>query len=129
MSILQELLKLREHRGGRTEIFNNLDLWLGIGSQSNLEPADVEVEFDYEAPSYTDHPYSSSTAREHHGAVVEIMSVKLLKDADEYDEDGDKVQVLKKGTDLMSLPWWENTWTHWLEDQIAKRMARYEPDF
>jgi hypothetical protein len=127
---LSEIKTLKEARGGFTENFEQLDLWTGIGSKTNLESADVEVEYDYEAPSHTDHPYGQGTAREYHGSSVDIWSVKLTQDAKVYDEEGDKVvDVLKSGTDLMQQPWWQGKWTEWLAGQIREKADNAEPDF
>lgn len=127
---LSDIKTLRESRGAFTETFDSLDLWQGVGSKTNLEAADVEVEYDYEPPSYTDHPYGQGWAREHHGSSVDIISVKLTQDAKVYDDEGDKVvDTLKKGTDLMDKSWWDSKWTEWLAGQIGEKMDNAEPDF
>lgn len=129
MKLLKELLALREDNG-MSQTFKDLDIWLGVGSKSNLESADVEVDYDYEPADYTDHPYGMGTAREHHAASVDVMAVRLIKDANEYDEDGDKVvKVLKAGTDLMEQPWWQADWTEWLADKIAEKIGDDDEDF
>ena len=119
MRLLQELLQLRES-GGYTETFKDLDIWRGIGSKSDLDAADVDVTFDYER-SHTDHPYGAGTAREQHGAVVDIKSVKLLKDTAERDDDNKVAGTLPKGTDLMKQTWWQKEWTSWLENSVGEQ--------
>ena len=130
MKALQSILSLLESHGGYSEVFKDLDLWLAVGSNGDLDSADVEVHYDYEGPSYTDHPYGSTTAREHHGASVDIISVNLLKDTPRRDEDGDKViGELKAGTDLMEQPWWKSEWTEWLAEKINEKMSEDGDDF
>lgn len=119
---LSEIKSTIKEARGFTEVFKDLDLWQGVGSKTNMASADVEVEYDYEGPSHSDHPYGEGTAREHHGSTVGILSVKLLQDADEYNDEDEKTGVLKKGTDLLKQSWWDNKWTDWLANQIAERM-------
>lgn len=132
MTLLKELLALRERHGAHTEVFDDLDLWQGVGSETNLDSADVEVDYDYSGASHSDHPYGQGTAREHHGASVGIMAVRLIHDTKEYDEDGEKViGTLKAGTDLMHQPWWKPSWTTWLANKIGENAAEDgddEPD-
>ena len=129
MKLLQELLALKEaHHNEHSEVFKDLDYW--IDGTHGLESADVEVFYEYEGADYTDHPYGSTTAREHYPASVGILAVELLKDSSVYDEDGDKViEVMKKGTDLLQQPWWKGEWTDHLEEEIHERIGKMEPDF
>lgn len=115
---LSDIKQLAEAKyAPNSEVFKDVDLWLD--GTYGLETTDVEVEFDYEGESYTDHPYGSTTAREYHGAQVDILAVKLIADAKVYDDDGDQViDTLKKGTDLMTLPWWKESYTEWFENEI-----------
>lgn len=124
---LNEIKRLSEARSYPTEVFKDLDLWLGVGSTSDLDTADVEVEYEYEAPSHTDHPYGSTTAREYHGSSTDIISVKLLKDTDRFNEDGEVIGKLEKGTDLMQQKWWKSEWSDWLAEKIGEKMDHYDP--
>lgn len=126
---LHEIKRLREARSPDTEVFKNCDLWLSVGSTSDLDEADVEVEYEYEAPDYTDHPYGSTTAREHHGSTSGILSVKLMKDTNRLNDDGEVIGTLPKGTDLMKEKWWKNDWSEWMAEQIREKMDSAEPDF
>jgi hypothetical protein len=103
---------------------NNIDIW----DEHGLEEADIEVEFDYEAPSYSNHPYGEGTAREDHGAVIGITEIRLLNDVNVRDMDDNVEKVLAKGTDLMKektaggLPLVSKANLKWLEDQVAEKM-------
>ena len=121
---LHEIKRVHEARNP-TETFKDLDLWLARNSDSNLDSADVEVEYEHEAPSYSDHPYGEGSARERHGSSTGIISVKLLKDAHERTEGGEEiVKTLPKGTDLMKQSWWKSEWTDWLADKIGEKLDR-----
>lgn len=121
---LTEDQKSKRHHGGDEEHFELLDLWQGRDSDmAGLESADVDVEYEYEPPDYTDHPYGSTYAREHHGGVAHVGAVRLCRDAKIYDDDGDKViGTLKAGTDLTDQKWWKSSWTDWLSDKITKQV-------
>lgn len=127
MKLLQELLKLREHTGP-SEPFTDLDIWQSVGSKSDLDSADVDVFYDYEAASHDDHPYGSGTAREHHPAQIQITAVVLAEDADRFDEDGEVIGKLKEGTDLMSQPWWDDKWNDWLAEKIGDKIDKNRDD-
>lgn len=128
MSILKELLAMREARHNPTQDFEDLDLW--HDGASGLESADVEVEYEYEGASHTDHPYGMGTAREHHLASVEVVAVRLKKDAKVYDDSGDKiVATLRAGTNLVSQGWWKKSYTKWLADKIHDDIDSQEPGF
>lgn len=110
-----------------TEDFQDLDLWQD--GASGLASADVEVEYEYEGADYTDHPYGSTTAREHHPASCTVYAVKLKKDTPVYDDDGDKVlSTLPAGTDLTKQDWWKQSYTEWLENKIADGIESQESD-
>lgn len=129
MKLLQELMALKERRQP-SKVFNDLDLWLEQGTKSDLEAADVEVFYDHEPASHSDHPYGDTTAREYHGSNMDITEVLLLKDTNRYDGDADKtVGMLPKGTDLLKQPWWNKKWSEWLADQIQDELDRdsYDP--
>lgn len=118
---LSELKSLTESRGYRPEsmVIYDMDYWTEDGDYG-LAAADVEVEYSYEPAHHTDHPYGSTTAREHHPASVEILSVKLLSDATVYDAEGDKiVGELKAGTELTDKDWWKESWL----DDIAETVT------
>jgi hypothetical protein len=70
---------LRRRPPKTTEVFKDCDLWMARGGASDLGEADVEVEFDYTPASFSDHPYGSGTAREHHPSSLDIQSVTLVK--------------------------------------------------
>jgi hypothetical protein len=114
---LHELKSLSEARKQSVEL-KDIDIW----DQAGLEPVNIEVEFDYEAPSGQDHPYGEGSAREELGAVVDIATVRLTKEANIYDEDEKVVRVLKKGTDLMKEPFYKAKDTKWLSDQVVEKM-------
>lgn len=113
---------LRRRPPKTTEVFKDCDLWMARGGASDLGEADVEVEFDYTPASFSDHPYGSGTAREHHPSSLDIQSVTLVKDANRYDDEGNVIGKLEKGTDLMKQSWWQESWTEWFADQIQDRM-------
>lgn len=115
MKLTQELLKLTESRG-LSRKFSNLDIFQPDG----LESVDVEVKYHYEAASYSDHPYGEGSAREHHPASVELISVKLLSDADIENDQGEVTATLAKGTDLIDQPFWSNEHSDWFIDTLAE---------
>lgn len=122
---LSELRHLRESRPHSDSMtFKDCDLWLGVGSKSDLDMADVSVEFEYEAPSHTDHPYGEGWAREYHGSSAEILAVRLVHDTNRLDEDGEVIGVLKAGTDLTEESWWDSAWDSWFEEEIRDRLDR-----
>ena len=104
------------------EVFEECDLWLGKGSQADINVADIDVEYDFTPASHTDHPYGEGTAREYHPAEVNILSVKLRNDVDRTDEDGNVIGKLAKGTDLLDQPWWLDHWSDWLIEEICERV-------
>ncbi len=124
---LSEIKTLSESHHGDEEHFKLLDLWQD--GASNLESADVDVEYDYEPPSYDDHPYGSTTAREHHGGFATVSAVLLSHDSKVYDDDGDKVvSTLKAGTDLMKQKWWKSSYTDWLEEKISDKINKHRDE-
>ncbi len=124
---LHEIKRLAEAHHYSTEVFKDCNLWLGVGSTSDLDSADVEVEFEYEPSDYTDLPYGSTTARDHHGSNAGIISVKLMKDTNRMDDDGEAIGVLKKGTDLTKEKWWKAEWSEWLADKCREKMDDHDP--
>lgn len=125
MNLTCELMGLRESHN-QAEDFEDLDLWANDG----LENVDVEVEFDYEGASYTDHPYGMGTAREHHPANIDLISVKLKNDAKLYDKDGNHViRILKKGTDLMNEEFWKDSDADWFINQLHDKADNDDDDF
>ena len=120
---LSELRTLKESRPHHdTMKFEGCDLWLGRGSKSDLDTADVTVEFEYEAPSHTDHPYGEGSAREYHASSVDIIAVRLDKDTDRSNEDGEVIGKLKAGTDLTKESWWLSEWDDWFIEKIGDKM-------
>ncbi len=118
LSLLSELLESRYRDTSTT--MKLVDIWNNEG----LESLDVEAFYYYESSHYTDHPYGDTTAREHHGAVIDLTSVIALEDGKVYDEDGDQVlRVIPKGTDLMKDPIWKEDFTEWFADEIAKELG------
>lgn len=116
---LSEIKLVTEAKLHRVEL-SDVDIW----DRAGLEPVDLEIEFDYEEPSYSNHPYGEGTAREDHPAVIDISAVKLLKDANIYDDNEEKVlRVLAKGTDLLKeKDLVTKQQLKWLEDQVAEKM-------
>lgn len=123
---LTDLRSLKEDRPYTDSMtFKDCDVWLDIGSKADIGPADVEVEFEYEAPSHTDHPYGEGSAREYHASSVDILAVKLIDDADVFDEDGQEVTgKLSSGTDLTQQSWWNHDWEDWFATEIREKMDR-----
>ena len=118
---LRTLLSLHEaYQPANVEVFKDVDIW----ADSGLEAVDVEVWFDYEPESYTDHPYGSTYARERHSSEVDIDQVNLKMDAKRYNEDGEELEVVKAGTNLMTQPWWDDDWADWLAETIEERLGR-----
>lgn len=113
----------------------------GESFTTTLEPAggiygDVEVEIDFEGegPSHTDHG-DNHTFREHHPMEVEVTGVTLVDDVPEYDDDGDKTGKIvgKKGSDATKLPGWTSKDDAFLEKQAYKHvedlMSRGRDDY
>ncbi len=118
LPLLSQLLESRHSEP--SERFKLADIWNNAG----LESLDVDAFYYYEPSDYTDHPYGDTTAREYHGPVINLTSVIALEDGKVYDEDGDKVlRVIPKGSDLMKDPIWEDSFTEWFEDEIAKSLG------
>lgn len=116
---LAHLLEVR-HKQDPYEDFKLADIWENEG----LESLDVRAFYDYEPSDYTDHPYGSTSAREYHGAVINLTSVITLAEGKVYDEDGDQVvRVIPKGSELMNDPIWKESFTAWFEDQIAQSLG------
>ena len=116
-------LRMKESRSHHdTMEFAGCDLWLGRGSKSDLDIADVTVEFEYEAPSHTDHPYGEGSAREYHASTVDILAVRLDDDTDRRDDNGDVIGQLKAGTDLTKESWWLPEWDNWFIEKIGDKM-------
>lgn len=115
---LSEIKKSRPGKG--IETFTKFGPWAGDGP--DLDVADVEVKFVYTGPSHTDHPYGEGSAREYHPEEVELESVKLVKDTDRFNEDGEVSGQLKAGTDLMDQKWWKGSYGDDLIDLILKRI-------
>jgi hypothetical protein len=112
--LLKQLIPLGR-RKLHTHRILDLDLWEG-GDTCDMGAAAVEVLYDVEAASHSDHPYGEGTAREHHPAEIELHSVRLL------DDQVCNGKQLHAGTDLMSLPWWEASWSTYLVDTIASEL-------
>ncbi len=122
---LSDLRSLKEDRNSTdTMEFKDCDIWLDVGSKSDLEPADVSVEFEYEPPSHTDHPYGEGSAREYHSSSVEILAVRLVNDTNRISEDGEVIGTLTAGTDITEQPWWNHDWEDWFTTDIREKMDR-----
>lgn len=111
----------RLYRHG-TISFEDCDLWMGKGSTSDLDSADVTVEYDYAGPSHSDHPYGSGTAREYHPSSVDIIAVTLDKDTNLLDDNGDVIGKLPAGTDLTGESWWKAEWSDWFIEKISDQI-------
>ena len=112
-------MKLHELRAKRfSTILLDVDIW----DRAGLEPVNVDIDYEFEPSSHSDHPYGEGTAREDHPATVTILKVKLVKDANIYDDEK-VVKVLKSGTDLMKEPFYTPKNTAWLEDQVKGEMG------
>jgi hypothetical protein len=130
--LLQQLIKLTESGGAFSRVFKNVDIWVGH-QQAELDTTDVVVEYDYEPASYTDHPYGSTTTREYHPIEIDILSIRLKRDTNILDEDGDIVGMLEAGSDLTTQPWWQESFYDYfinkLKDIISKENDYFnEPD-
>lgn len=104
---------LKESRATSMQ-FDDLDIWSEVG----LSEVNVSVTYEYEASSYSDHPYGEGTAREVHPAEVNLISVKVTDAVEITDEDNKVVEVLPVGTDLMDKDFWKKSDGDWLIDKI-----------
>lgn len=97
-----------------------------------VEPADgiygkfkVEVDFEYEAPSTSQHDDDDASTRERHAATIDITSIKLAQNVTQHDEDGEKVGEHKKGSDATKLKGWTKQDEKHIEDELDEKMAGY----
>ena len=91
---------------------------------------DVQVEYDYEPASFTQHEPDNSSFREHHPAQIDIISIKLNEKVWEIDEDGEKTQKFwEKGFDATKLPGWNKSDDEFVADKIADAINDQEEDF
>lgn len=105
---------LREARTSTID-FSGVDIW----DEAGLGPVDITVEYEYEAASHTDHPYGEGSAREHHPAEINLVSVKTTSAAEQFDENGEVTGTLPVGTDLMKQSFWKGRDGDWLIDKIV----------
>lgn len=81
---------------------------------------DLEVTYTITSGGSSRHGDNASFD-EHHPDEVEIEKIILANDAEEYDEDGEKViKTWKKGFDARELP----GWTGKDEDNVEERLFR-----
>lgn len=103
-----------------SKTFEEIDIW----DASGLQPASVKVFYEYQAASFSDHPYGDTTAREHHPAEISIDKVELLNDTEMLDNDGNTVvKVLVCGTDLMKEPFWTSGFTEYFAGRVFERIV------
>lgn len=92
-------------------------------------PVKIECEIDYEPADYTDHPYGSTTAREYHPAVCQLLSAKLLERAELMDDDGNDSGIfIEAGTDMMLHPLWSKRKHDRAEEEINNKMDQEAAD-
>lgn len=92
---------------------------------------DVEVEFDYEGPSHSDHPYGSGTAREDHPASASVILIKTADAVVQLDENERILKIWPKGTDVTTLPGWkmvEKMNMKFIENEIHVEATRRADD-
>lgn len=120
--LLKQLITLNEASSTSSEEFSEVDIWQGH-NEVELASADVVVEFYYEPASYTDHPYGSGSAREHHPAELSITSITLKHDTDIVDADGDVVGQLEAGSELTTQPWWQDSFYEYFEEKLQEQLS------
>lgn len=87
----------RQHRYDEYVELKGVEYWLELG----FDAANISVEFNYDPADFTMHPYGMGYAREDHAAeITDVGPIVLLKDVGFYNEDGDKIGTIAKGTDL-----------------------------
>lgn len=89
---------------------------------------DVEVEFDYEPASSTQHVPGDPTTREHHPASVEIISIKSTEEFEETDEDGNTVKKFPKGTDMEKLEGWTKGDLSHVDEKVGEHIESQADD-
>jgi hypothetical protein len=88
----------------------------------------LEVDYDYDGASFTDHPYGSTSAREEHPAQVSIIAVRNTKDQERYDANGqDVLEIIPRGTDLSKLDWWDDEMSEIVSDAIMAKLEKDAP--
>jgi hypothetical protein len=81
------------------------------------------IEYEYQASSYDDHPYGSTTARQHYGAAVQLIKLTLKTPAAHYDGDTDTIQKeYPVGFDVTKLPGWSTKESEHWEEQVLKAL-------
>jgi hypothetical protein len=114
---LNEIVKRRQSAMEHLTL-KGVDLWEEVG----IAQISVEVEYEYEPADHEDHPYGSTTAREHFPAQIHLEAVILLEDALVYDDEGEVVRTLKAGKDLMKEPFFNEDSSDWFIAQVKKSL-------
>ena len=98
-------MKLSELLFERT--YNNSIKCFATFETHGFDEFEVEIEYTSDGGSHSDHPYGEGSAREYHGAEIEIKNIALSKDVEQYDDEMEKVvKVWSKGTNIEELPGW-----------------------
>lgn len=103
----------------------NMTVEPGEGQYGEVE---VEVEFDYEPASSTQHEPDDPTTREYHPASVEIISVKSTEEFEEFDEDGEVVKKFPKGTDMEKLEGWTKGDLEHVDEKVGEHIEAQADD-
>lgn len=87
--------------GTDTQIF--YDVELGDGRYAHM---DIEVTFEYEGESSTQHEPGDPTTTEYHSATFDVLSVRAIDEIIEFTDSDDAsiVTHLPIGTDILRLP-------------------------
>jgi hypothetical protein len=94
------------------------------------KPFTIEAEFEYEGADHTDHPYGSTTAREHHPASYGFVNLKLSSVARQMDPEDDKlVKEWPIGSDVSKMPGWNKKLETRYEEEIPKHVEGMRDDY
>lgn len=93
-------------RSSRTE-----HTYLATGIDRLIEPADgyygnfdVVVTYELQPASYSDHPYQDTTAREHHPAEIDILTLVADDKIQMFNSNDEVIKEFEKGYDIEKLP-------------------------
>jgi hypothetical protein len=94
---VKELFERREPSYHEEMVLKGVEYWIDLG----FSIVDISIDFNYDPADFTMHPYGMGYAREDHPAqITDVGPIVLLKDAKFYNEDGEVIGKIAKGTDL-----------------------------